>query len=222
MTTELRKLLGARMRHNLAIEEIVNGGDTAVATNEDTTVVMKGPLADVYSDALSVVYDKEGGNNVDPVATGEVNTTDMTPVVNDGQDTIETAVLSEVKNVVTESQAIDAAVAQSLANAMADAPPEGATDYQTLYAVDETQVKAEDVKDVTAILAAAESPENVTVLIDNVVPNELAVKETSELDVEKAKELATSLESMVISLGGKVVRSYKDFVTQEVARRHKK
>lgn len=228
MTSALRALLGTRHRYHLAVEEIENAPEGA-ASNEDTTVVMKGPLADVYSEALGKMLDKnappegntegasseEGQPNdgqgapADPTAAA-VDTTNLTPAAAPEQTTVETAVASEVGTIVLESQAIDAAVAQSLAAAIADEAPADSDNYETLYAVDQTQVSPTDVKDVTAILAEADKPESVTVLIDNVVP-ESAIEEGQAAEVAAAKELAVTLESVVIGLGGKVVHSFKDY-----------
>jgi hypothetical protein len=224
MSNQFRTLLGTRHRHHLAIEEIdtttaaPDGTPPEQVATEDTTVVMKGPLADVYSDALSKVYDKDVAPPGDPAAAAEpasetgaaVNTTDLTPVVPEEQNTVEAAIFSEVSQVVLESQAIDAAVASSLAAAIADAPPADGAAYQTLYAIDETQVKPDDVKDVTAILAEADKPENVTVLIDSVVPD--SVLDAADPEVTGSKELALGLESIVIAMGGNVVHSFKDYL----------
>lgn len=216
MSTLLRNLLGTRHRHHLALEDIEVPVATAPST-EDTTVVMKGPLADVYSDALSKVLDKnapppdDGSGAPANPTDATVNTTDLNAAVPETLDTVEAATVSAVGNIVLESQAIDAAVAQSLAENMADEAPTDGSTFETLYAIDQTQVQPEDVKDVTAILAEADKPENVTVLIDEVVPED-AIAEDQKEEVAESKELAVALESMVIAMGGKVVHSFKDYV----------
>lgn len=226
MTSQLRALFGTRHRHHLAVEEIDSQNPDAASSNEDTTVVMKGPLADVYSEALGKVLDKsnppegaeeQGGNPPNdgqgaPATPADpaVDTTNLQPNQPAEQNTVETAIASEVGTIVLESQAIDAAVAQSLAQAMAEEAPADGADYETLYAIDETQVKPENVAEVTQILSEADKPENVTVLIDNVVP-EGAIEEAQQAEVEAAKELSVAMESMVVALGGKVVHSFKDY-----------
>lgn len=219
MSSILRKLLGVGCR--LATEEIT---PTAAAT-EDTTVVVQGPLADVYSDALLKTYDKEDGGagelqagdpaaNPEPAAeTGEevkVDVSNLTPKEGETAETVEAAVVSEIGNIVLESQAIDAAVAQSLAQALSDGAPEDGSEFETLYAVDQSMVQQQDVKDVTAILAETDKPENVTVLIDDVVPEAVVIDGTPE--VVASQELAVALESMVIAMGGRVVHSFPEYL----------
>jgi hypothetical protein len=250
---QMRELFGARHRGHLACEEFTEetatdeqkasaeappATDAAAAAaepaTEDATVVMQGPLADVYSDALMKAFPKDpavddtgtdGSQGNDAAAQAAAaadgsatpSTDNLTPNTPEGLDVIETAVASEVDKVVLESQSIDAAVASSIAQQMTDTPPAGDAEYQTLYAVDETQITPEEVKDVTAILSAAEEPENVTVLLDSVVPAE--VLETQDAaEIAKSRELAVSLESMVIALGGKVVHSFGDFVKAQGVR----
>lgn len=250
MNTSLRNLFGTRNRGHLAIEEFTEETATdeqkatselpsdgeplpGAASTEDATVVMDGPLADVYSDALLKAFPKDGDTDTGTegsqgseaggaaaAADGEdkPSTDNLVPTEPKADDVIETAVASEVDKVVLESQSIDAAVASSIAAQITDTVPADGSEYQTLYSVDETQITPEDVKDVTTILAAADQPENVTVLIDSVVPE--AVLETQDTDeIAKSRDLAVSLESMVMAMGGKVVKSFPDFVKQEAARR---
>lgn len=223
--TQLRALMGTRHRHHLAVEEIDTS--TIAQSSEDATVVMKGPLADVYSAALSKVYDKDAplaDPAADPSAPPDpatapagiptdevaVDTSALVPAEGQTAETVEAAIVSEVGSIVLESQAIDAAVAQSLAAAMSDEVPADGVQYETLYAIDETQVQPADVQDVTAILAQADKPENVTVLIDNVVPDE--VIDVSNPDIVAHKELALGLESIVVAMGGKVVRGFPAYL----------
>jgi hypothetical protein len=226
----LRNLLGTRRRHQLAFEDYDVNAPATPAT-EDTLVVMKGPLADVYSEALGKVYDKEAPieepKEGDPAAepkpseeTGfSVDTTNLQPAEGQTQETVEAAIVSEVGNIVLESQAIDAAVASSIASALSDDVPEGNDGYETLYAIDETQVTPAETKNVTELLAEAEHPENVTVLIDNVVPD--AVLDPSAPLVTDTKDLSAALESIVVAMGGKVVHSFGDFVKARAARQAK-
>ena len=227
----MRKLLGTRNRHHLAVEEFDTENPAPVSA-EDATVVMKGPLADVYSDALAKVYDKS--NDMTPAedpatnpdakpdpATGqpdeikptdevEVDTSNIVPKEGETADTVEAAIVSEVGSIVLESQAIDAAVTQGLAAALSDDVPGDGSAYETMYAIDETQVTPTDVVDVTTLLAEADAPENVTVMIDNVVTGTVA-----DMDCPQAiqsKELAVSLESMVVAMGGKVVRGFPAYI----------
>lgn len=226
----LRTLLGTRRRHQLAFEDY-DPTTAATPATEDTLVVMKGPLADVYSEALAKVYDKEqpieAPKEGDPAAepkpeseTGfSVDTTNLQPAEGQTQETVEAAIVSEVGNIVLESQAIDAAVAASIASALSDEAPADNDGYETLYAIDETQVTPAETVNVTELLAEADKPENVTVLIDNVVPD--AVLDPTSPTVTDTKDLTAALESMVIAMGGNVVRSFGDYVKARAARQAK-
>jgi hypothetical protein len=227
----LRTLLGTRHRNHLAIEDYDPAATPATPATEDTLVVMKGPLADVYSEALAKVYDKdapiEDPQAGDPAAqpnppeeTGAtVDTSNLQPAEGQTQETVEAAIVSEVGNIVLESQAIDAAVASSIANAIADETPANNDGYETLYAIDETQVTPTETKNVTELLAEADKPENITVLIDDVVPD--AVLDPTAPTVTDTKDLSAALESMVLAMGGKVVHSFGDYVKARAARQAK-
>jgi hypothetical protein len=229
--SHMRNLFGTRSRHHLAMEDFdVNAVNPAT---EDTTVVMKGPLADVYSEALGKVFDKnapaEGETPPAPVEgetpppaedEAEVDTTNLKPAEGETQETVEAAIISEVGNIVLESQAIDSVVASSLADSISDTAPTDDSAFETLYAIDETQVTPDTVKDVTEILATSENPENVTVLIDDVVPDQVLDSESPTV-ITNSPELVVAMESMVIALGGKVVRNFGDYVKARAARQAK-
>lgn len=229
MSSFLRKALGLKHRGHLAVEEL--SGEEAGAPAEDT-VVMKGPLADNFSAALDAVYDKanpapaegengepgtrteppaETGENVDPAAVAPTPGTEIDPVE------AETAI-PEITQVVLESQAIDAAVVQALAAATTDEAPTDGTDYATLYAIDESQLKPENVVEVTQLLAQADDPENVSVLIADVLPEAGAAgvvaptaEQAAAADAETEK-LIVAVESVVVNMGGKVYRSFGDYI----------
>jgi hypothetical protein len=110
-------------------------------------------------------------------------------------------------------------------------------DYETLYAVDQTKVEAEDIVEVTNILNMAEKPESVVVLIDSEVssPEVVTVTPTGTEDGAEegevisnvttpegqntapssieASPLAASLESIVIAMGGTVVHSFGEYLS---------
>lgn len=150
----------------------------------------------------------------------------------------------EIKAIVLESQAQDAILLQSLHSSIVPEEPSD-ENFETVYAVDETKVDADDVIQVTELLKNAEDPETVTVLIDsevaassNVTPPEcngdsrpltpegdVPEKTESSEEGEESKDdtkeeeekpepspLAASLESIVISMGGKVVHSFAEYV----------
>jgi len=226
MSKTLRQLFGTRHRFHMAMEEF--DPNAANPATEDTTVVMKGPLADVYSEALGKVFDKNApaedpATPAEGAATGEeakaeVDTSNLQPAEGQTQETVEAAIISEVGNIVLESQAIDSAVASSLANSLSEVPPQDDAAYETLYAIDETQVTPDAVKDVTQILAETDAPENVTVLIDDVVPDQVLDSESPTV-ISNNPELVVAMESMVIAMGGKVVRNFGDYVKARAARK---
>lgn len=223
MKNQLRSLLGTKSRFHLAVEELDPTTTANPPSTEDTTVVMKGPLADVYSEALAKVYDKdapiEGATAGDPAAqpeptaeTGAVVDTDgLQPKQAPELTPVEAETGANIEKVILESQAIDAAVAQSIATAISDEAPTDGTDFETIYAIDETQVTPQTVVDVTNTLAEAENPETVTVMVDDVIPDSVA-DAMPEAQLAQQKELILGLEHMVTGMGGKFVRGFSALV----------
>lgn len=158
-----------------------------------------------------------------------------------------------VESIVMESQAQDAVLLQSLHSSIVPEEPSD-EEFETVYAVDQTKVGADDVIEVTELLKNSEDPEKVTVLIDsevasgedvaNVTPPESngdtrpltpegdvpeVAGEEGKTDEDKTEDgdategdadedkpepspLAASLESIVLSMGGKVVHSFAEYV----------
>lgn len=209
----LRSALGLKPKGHLATEsdnpEIQEG-------NDELAVVMKGPLADVYTDALDKAYAKVGG---DPSVSSEPSS-ETGQNVESGQlqlqpgqtdEPVEAGVIPEVTKVVLESMAMDQAAMQVLHGAMADEEPKD-EEYMTLFAVDQTDIGPQEVIDVTNILNDTDKPENVTVLIDSVVPPNVDGTEASAEEKAEMQNMSVGLEHLVIGMGGKVVHSFKDFI----------
>jgi len=89
------------------------------------------------------------------------------------------------KDVSLESQAQDAVLLQTLQHALTPQKPDD-EEYEILYAVDETQINAENVIEVANLLKT-ENPETVSVLIDSELP-------CNDISGDVASEDAVSLE----------------------------
>lgn len=262
MSDLMRKALGTGHRYRVALEEIAPSSEVEIGT-----VVMKGPLANVYAAALGEVYDKENppaavdgtdpaalpeppaetGTNVpeggEAPAPGEApagDPADAAPPAGEGgepaaepaapvegepaaepageEPTVddlteeEKEALPEVSEMVLESQAIDAAMISALAANSTVNAPKNEVEYQTLYAIDQSQVDQAAVVEVTKILAEADNPENVSILIDDVVPENTLVPPSDE-QVQQAEQLASAMESIAIAHGAKVFRKFGDYVS---------
>lgn len=208
----LREALGGKHRHHLAMEEQLVTSDT------DGTVLMKGPLANVYAAALDEVYNKENPSS-DPTAPPEPSAETGTNVPADATipepgtalEVTETTTIPEVTAIVLESQAMDAAVISALAAQATTEAPKNDTEYATLYAIDESQIDSVTTVEVTQMLAEADRPEDIAVLIDNVMPADETV-EVTDAQANKTEQMVIGLESLVKGLGGKVYRNFPDYV----------
>lgn len=275
MSKLMRTALGTAHRYSMALEELEGGSEVEIGT-----VVMKGPLANVYAAALGEVYDKENppveggdpaalpepgaetGTNLpegepapepgDPLAGDPADAplpeggdapVDGAPPAEGGEpgageptgdgaapsdapaeepageeptaddlNEEEKEALPEVTEMVLESQAIDATLISALAAGATVNAPKNEVDYQTLYAIDQTQVDQASVVEVTKILAESDNPENVSILIDDVLP-ENTVTPPSEEEVAQTEKLAAAMESIAIAHGAKVYRKFNDYVS---------
>jgi hypothetical protein len=223
MKSNMRAALGLGNRGHLALES----EEPEVVESDKLNVVMKGPLAAVYTDALDIAYSKElsdptaqeepaaeTGVNVDPEAeekSAEAPNVDPEATVEATDEPVEAGTAAAVTAVVLESMANDAAAMQTLHDGMVEEVPAEATEFMTLYAVDQSEVAPADVINVTELLKDTDQPENVVVLIDSVVPPN-AEEEPSAEEKAAADGMVTALESIVTSMGGKVVRNFADAV----------
>lgn len=109
----------------------------------EQSIVMKGPLAEIYTNALNVAYAKD-----DPLEVVE-----------------QTAAL--------ESAAIDVMMAQQLAKAMSTDEDSSPTDaFQTVYGVSKDAVSDEIIVDVTSELASPERNGEFALIIDGTQPGD--------------------------------------------------
>lgn len=156
--------------------------DANSSDDNEQTIVMKGPLADVYTKALDVAYAKDNP---------------------DAQQPEPEAVAA------MESQQMDVAIMQKLQAALAagSAPP--TDNFQTVYGVSRDELNDDVVVDVTSELA--EQPENseFVLVVDATTPG--ANGEGASAPVERLEEISAALECMVMAHGGKVYSSLKDY-----------
>lgn len=151
---------------------------------EDRTIVMRGPLADIYTQALNVAYAKED------------------PQANDIQEP--TATL--------ESQQMDAHVLQKLSAAIShdNVPP--TDNFDTVYGVSRNEMTEQTVVDVTTELAgkgSGPSTPDFYLIIDamNLGEGGGAPGESTE----KIEQIGQALECLVSAHGGKVFHSLQEF-----------
>lgn len=175
-------------RKTLALEN-----DEAI-TETEPTIVMKGPLSDVYTQALDIAYAKE-----DPTGASEV--------------TPPTDPMPEVGGVVAalESQQIDVAMMQKLANAMISGDNAPTNNVQTVYGVSQNDLNEDKVVEVTQEVAG--QPENAPdfiLIVDGTQPG--ANSESASAPTERLELLSTAIESIVLANGGKVFHSFPEFI----------
>lgn len=247
--SSLRKALGLKPRGHVALEseEIEGQLPEFEGPEDDIQVMIKGPLSDVYTNALDQVYAKES-NDQDPApdkrekataagpddepeaieSSGDGKVKEGGKGVGDGEANGDAAlgdvalamveqdkeVAKAVEKIVMESMVNDAAVMSALqGNVSTEQPP--SEEYMTLYAVDQTDVEPADVIEVTEMLANSENPENITVLIDSVTPPNDSGEASPEEQAVMAQEQSAAvvaLEACVHAFGGKVVRSFPEYL----------
>lgn len=179
------------MRRSSIIKAAFALEDDAVTISPETTIELKGPLAEVYSDALDAAYQKSENENVSLNLEAPV-----------------TAVLESMK-VSLETAAIDTTTLGTVAAAINNAA--NTEDTTTVYAVKAEDVDNQTVVDVTKeIVTASESPDsNLAVVIDGTSGDADTLQENIQ-----AVELAGALESIAVAHGVKVYHSLGEFLTK--------
>lgn len=182
------------------------GLESEIIENNELPVVMKGPLAEVMTQALNVAYAKKdqvtGTDTIQPetVVPPEVSATPIAVTEPAG----DTASL--------ESQAQDAAMLQTLVTA-ASGGNESMPDqnFMTLYGVDKNNVTSQDIIEVTQQIDAVNDPQDFVLIVDATRPS--TNSETSGVPQERLVDvgLAPVLESLVLTKGGRVFPSLVAF-----------
>lgn len=150
-------------------------------TGADKTIVMKGPLAEIYGQALAVAMAKEDPNAEAPAPEAEA---------------------------ALESQQMDVAELQKLAGAMAnDAAP--TSNFQTVYGVARDEMDEDTIVDVTTQLATQPDLSEFVLVIDSTSPSGNGT--SAQEPQERIEEIGAALECMVTAHGGKVFTSLRSF-----------
>jgi len=169
--------------------------ETPPADPSEKTVVMKGPLSEVYAQALNIAYANK------PAPSNEGTTGETAPP----------AVDTVAPVVATESEAIDAALMEKLAQSMntSDEPP--TDNFQTVYGVAKDAVDEDTIIQVTTDLAtvAKDSNQNdYAIIIDGSVPGNNG---DTGGETQRAIQLTSALESIAAANNIPVYRSLKEF-----------
>jgi uncharacterized Ntn-hydrolase superfamily protein len=198
------------LRLRLAVEAYDAPQDTIPNDGVNQTIVMKGPLSDIYTKALNIAYAKKDK------LTGEVEPVEETNIVQDtkvgGAMPPANNILQDpvaIENLVSalESQAIDAALMEKLSrtlnDASDDAPPTDS--FQTVYGVSRDDLNEEDLVSIAKdVSTQPESTSEYIVVIDRTG--------CSSDDPEQVMKLSSAIESLIDAFGGKVFSSLEDYV----------
>lgn len=173
------------LRRALATED----QESSPNPSEQAAIVMKGPLADVYSQALDVAYAKEQP----PEAPSEAVT----------------AVAAAL-----ESQQMDAEILQEIKEMANSKHEPQAQPPVVVYGVGHDAVTDEVVVQVVQELAAATEDDsadhNFVFIVDSTVPTTHGTG--SAAPVEVYADLPAALESIVTAAGGKVYHSFAEYI----------
>lgn len=172
--------------------------------NEEAGVIMNGPLADVYAQALDIALAKDG-------ATAEGASQQV-------QAVLESFKVVNQPGLGLETAQMDSALMQSMANIVSTAGADSAeaSNATAVYAVAPGQVDEETVVQVTQAAADAYTKEGEFVLIvDATQPG--GNSEGAGVPVERIEQLGAALEGLVTAMGGKVYHSLKEFAQARFA-----
>lgn len=184
------------LRQALAVESAQS--QPAAAPADSAQIQMKGPLADIYSQALAVAYAKDQGKQEDLAAAAE-------------------APDHKAVTAVLESQQMDVTLMQELAKLVdpsnGQANPAAA---DVVYAVSDQGVSEDDVVEVARGLVQAPPGErgqgDFILIVDGTVPGPNGESAGSEPQ-EKMQQLGAALESMVQAFGKRVYHSLGEYLS---------
>ena len=170
-----------------------NAADKIDINPEEDQIVMKGPLSEMFTQALNVMYSK-----TDPV---------------DGS----TALESFAKTIGLETQAMDYTALRDLKEALE--PKDTAVKTIQVYGVSEDDVEPTDVVDITKQLATSDDASNEYFFVfDGTHPRHQQGQSTGDQTMKVLEpetltnELATAVESVARSYGCKVYYSLESFL----------
>ena len=179
-----------------ALEADINENDDL----DKKTIVVKGPLSEVYTKALHVAYAKD-------------------PAESDGDENVVLEAISNTSNrggsalrralVSMETQQTDSAIVERLArtlNGMGDITP---TNNTTLYAVSKNELTDQTVVDITSELVEADDSDRVFLIIDGTLPGDNG---NASSPIERVSELSAVIESLAEKHKCRVFYSLQDAV----------
>lgn len=170
------------LRRALATEDI----EAEANTETGGTVLMKGPLSEVFTKALDIAYANDKVENGEDVALESLSKNERL-----------------VRRIKMESQQMDVAIMQKLSNALNGNDTQN---VQTVYGVSKDDVTDETIVDVTTELANVTEEGDFILVIDAVGNGE------GSTPTEKVVELTNALECMVTAHGFNVFHSFSDYV----------
>lgn len=165
------------------LRKALENSDSSPDPEQQASIIMKGPLAEVYSKALQAAYDKDN------------------PVIP----------LEDDVKAVMESQQIDVAIMEKIAKMVTAQKDIAPTDnFQTVYGVSKDGVTDEVVVDVTNELVNqatqtgnSSRDDDFVLIIDGTLPGgEVA---------EKYEMLGTALEAVACAYGKRVFHSFEEY-----------
>jgi hypothetical protein len=179
-----------------ALENSDASTDDNNVSDASKMIVMKGPLAEIYKNALDVLYAK------DP-ATGErIHDDEGKPVLTEPS--------KECQTISIETEAIDVMLARQLARSMSAQNVKPTDSFQTVYGVSKDAVTDETMVEVTNELAAQpETSSDFVLIVDGTQPS--SIGDNTSVPQEKMVQMQNALECVVEAYRGKVYHSLKEF-----------
>ena len=184
--------------------------DNSEAEQTDKTILMKGPLAEIYTNALDIAYAKnpETGERVVDEAGKPVMAEPPEPTAT-----------QDAGNIAQETEAIDVMMAQQLARAMAAQDAKPTDSFQTVYGVSKDNVDDDVVVDVTKEIVNQPENSEFILIMDGTQPSANGSNASVPQErMERMDMLTSALEAIVEVHGGKVYKSLKEFTLSRQTR----
>ena len=190
------------------------------------TIVMKGPLSEIYTKALNMAYAKTDKltQRVEPVEdrtiVPDTKTNGMAPPASPMLEPVALEDLGphteRIKKLVAalESQQIDATLMEKLSKTLtaAEEPVAPTDSFQTIYGVSRDNLNDSDLVEVTKEIAVTPKNENSEYFV--VIDRTGSDDETPD----KIVQLGNAMETVVNVFGGKVFHSLEEYVHYQATR----
>lgn len=170
---------------------------------EEPTIVMSGPLSEIFTKALDITYAK-----TDPI-------TDRPQIAQESQAqdvTVMQKIIESINNNSTQTLQSSQAGEFSEPGADGEGLPTSGADIQ-IYGVSKADITSDDVVDVADALMNEDTetkPKDFVVIVDSTLPG--ANGEGSSAPHESVEYLSEAMEALVHRLGGRFYRSFEEFV----------